>query len=552
MVHERLHVEGDLVSPMTEDSNKRELLIKALRDICRASVQLEKLDNDRRFTQQVLDGARESYRRLMEEASSAMLLVDPQGNILSHNKASEILLGYMGAELQHMNVRDLYHEDTTHEFEPAFKNVLEEGSGTVKNLSAFRKDGQGILVDTLFIVVAHEDRTLVQVTVKEATERDKARGGEKRYLDGLELLSRTATGLLDASPDESIYKRLGGYVGSLVGEAYVIVSSFDKVSNAFSVESVSGPERRAEILLGVLLRHLVGVSFLISTEELDRYVTSCTPVSVSGGLHGLLLDKLPKDVYDAMQDFFLFGCTYVAGLASAGEVSGMVMILMPKGAKLEHPQLVATLMEQGSVILKHRHRDETHPTLRRPEPLLQEFDNALTESIMAEELPYPVQRHAADMYPSEQPAVAADMESTTEPDYRELRHLLGYKKVLVVDDEERVRDVAGGLLAYMGCKVGFAKNGLEAVAQYQKAFEHGEVFEAVILDTSLPGDLSVEETAEKLRRINPRAKLVASVSAPDDPIAKRFSELGFRAVVSKPYRGSQLGDVLRKVLHETG
>ena len=110
----------------------------------------------------------------------------------------------------------------------------------------------------------------------------------------------------------------------------------------------------------------------------------------------------------------------------------MVMILMPKGAKLEHPQLVATLMEQGSVILKHLHRDEPHPTLRRQEPLLQEFDSALADSILAEELPYPVQRHSADVYPSEQPVGTADKEETAEPDYRELRHLLGYKKVLVV------------------------------------------------------------------------------------------------------------------------
>jgi PAS domain S-box-containing protein len=537
---------------MTDDSSTRDLLIKALRDICRASVQLEKLDNDRRFTQQVLDGARESYGQLMEEASSPLLLVDPEGNVLSSNKASEILLGYMGEELQHMRVEDLYHDDITHEFGPAFQQILEDGAGTIKDLSAFRKDGQGILVDTLFIVVTHEDRTLVQVTLKEAGERHKRQLEEGRYLEGLELLSRTATGLLEVSPGESIYKRLGNYVGSLVGDAYVIVSSFDKRLGTFSVEAVFGTERRAEIFLGVLLRHLVGVSFRISKEEFGRYVMTCAPASVSGGLQGLFLDKLPKDVYDAMQDFFLFGCTYVAGLTSGGEVFGMAAILMPKGVKLEHPQLVATLMEQGSIVLKHQNREESQPLPRQPEPLIQEFEGALAESILAEELPYPVRHYPTDQYPSTQEATNVPAEGAAQPDYRELRYLLGYKKILVVDEEERVRDVTGGLLAYMGCKVGFAKNGVEAVTHYRKAFDNGEPFEAVILDTSLRGDLGVEETLERLRQIHPRVKVVASISMPDDPIMVQFKELGFRAVVSKPYRSSQLGEVLKKVLNETG
>ena len=230
----------------------------------------------------------------------------------------------------------------------------------------------------------------------------------------------------------------------------------------------------------------------------------------------------------------------------------MATILMPKGVKLEHPQLVATLMEQGAVVLKHENRQESQPLPRQPEPLIQEFESVLAESILAEELPYPVQRYPTDQYPSAQEATNEPAEEAAEPDYRELRYLLGYKKILVVDGEERVRDVTGGLLAYMGCKVGFAKNGVEAVTHYKKAFDNGEPFEAVILDTSLRGDLSVEETMERLRQTHPRVKVVASTSMSGDPIMEKFKKLGFRAVISKPYRSSQLGEVLKKVLNETG
>ncbi len=489
--------------PMTDKRNARHVLVKTLRDVCKATVQLEKLENDRAFMQQALDEARASYRQLMEEAASPLLLVDPEGTVLASNKASETLLGYGSEELLTMNVEHLYHQDTSHEFGPAFQQALEEGAGTIRGLSAVRRGGQMVSVDTSFIVVAYEDKSFVQVTLNQVTEQIKAQLGEKRYVQGLELLSRTATGLLEVPHDEEIYRLLGNYIGELIGDGYVMISSFDQQSKAFFVQAVTGPERHAEIILGLLLRHLVGISFRISQDELERYVTSCTPVVVSEGLHGLFLDKLPKDVYSAMKDFFLFGCTYAAGLASAGEVFGMVVILMPKGARLDHPALVATLMQQASAVLRHRREDVIQATLKEPEPLIEDF-----QRVVAEELPYALEQYTAvtehpTLIESNAEAVHHAKETEAEPNLTELRHLLGYRKILVVDDQEMVRDVTGGMLNYMGCRVGFAKNGLEALARYRKAFDAGEAFDAVILDLSLPGAPDATETVKKLQQIYP-------------------------------------------------
>jgi PAS domain S-box-containing protein len=536
---------------MTDKKNTRHVLIRTLRDVCKATVQLEKLDNDRAFMRQTLDEVRASYRQLMEEAPSALLLIDQEGTILASNKVSEALLGYGPQELLTMNIQRLYHQETSHEFTPAFQQVLEDGAGTIKGLPAVRKDGKAVFVDTSFIVVTYEDKTFVQVTLNQVTERYKVQLGEKRYVQELELLSRTATGLLEMSDDKELYRLLGSYIGKLIGDAYVIISSLDQQSKAFFVQAVTGPERHAEIILGVLLRHLVGASFRISQDEHERYVTSCTPVAVSGGLHGLFVDKLPKDVYSAMEDFFLFGCTYVAGLTSAGEVFGMVAILMPKGAKLDHPALVATLMQQASAVLRHRREEAVQTTVQEPESLMEDF-----HPVLAEELPYPLEQYGAA---TEQQTLG---ESTGEvvPNFKvaeaepsqgeELRYLLGYRKVLVVDDEEMVRDVTGGMLNYMGCRVSFAKNGLEALARYRKAFDAGEPFDAVILDLSLPGGPDAIETMKKLQQIHPGARVVASTGDSGNPVAGQFKELGFRALVLRPYRSAQLGQALSKVLSE--
>ncbi|HME45083.1 MAG TPA: response regulator [Syntrophorhabdales bacterium] len=536
---------------MTEKRSIRDSLIKTLRDVCKATAQLEKLNNDRVFTEQALDKARASYQQLMDEAPSALLLVDQEGNILASNKASETLLGYGPEELVSMNARQLYHQDASREFAPSFQQVLEDGAGTMRGLSLVRKGGQGVFVDSLFIVVTHEDKTFVQVTLKQAAERYKVQLGEKRYVQGLELLARTATGLLEMSHDENFYRILGNYIGKLVGDAYVIISSFDQSSKAFFVKAVTGPERYAEIILGLLLRHLVGVSFRISEEEFERYVMTCTPVAVSGGLHGLFVDKLPKEVYSAMEDFFLFGCTYIAGLTSDREVFGMATILMPRGARLDHPALVATLMQQASAVLNHRRKGDIQPTAEQPEPLIEGFQN-----ILAEELPYPLEQYTAE---TERQALTESSTGTppdsgaeeAEPRCRELRHLLGYRKILVVDDEEIVLDVTGGMLNYMGCRVGYAKNGLEAVARYKKALDAGEPFDAVILDLSLPGGPNAADTMKKLQQIHARVKVVGSTSSPDNPVVGEFKELGFRAFLLRPYKSAELAEALSRVLSES-
>jgi PAS domain S-box-containing protein len=549
---------------MAEDKSTRDLLISTLRDFCKAASKLEKLDGERMFIQQALDTAKESYRLQMEEAPFAILLVDRQGNIFASNKASETLLACGAEKLAAMNLEQLY-EEPSQDFSSAFRQILEDGEGTIRGLTLSQSGGQATFIDSFFSVVAHEEKTFVQVTLRQPTEGNQGnqvRLGEKRYVQGLELLSRTDTGLLEASRDENIYRLLGNYIGKLVGDGYVVISSFDQASEAFFVKDITGPERHAEIILGLLLRHLLGTSFRISKDEFERYVLTCTPVAVSGGLHGLFVDRLPMDVYNAMEDFFLFGSTYIVGLVSEGEVFGMATILMPKAAKLDHPALVATLMQQASAVLKYRREGTVGPHPGQPEPLMEGFHH-----ILAEELPYPLEPYTAEKedgaptegdntaeIKAEAPAESEVAEThdvkqeRTEPDHRELRRLLGRSKILVVDNEEIVRDVTGGMLNYMGCKVGYAKNGLEAVARFKSAVETRAPFDAVILDLSLSGGPDAAETAKQLKQINARVKVLASTGNSDNPLVERMKELGFHDLVRRPYRGTQLAEALNSLL----
>lgn len=563
---------------MDHTDSPRSLLIKALGEVCKASVHLEKLDRERQLAQRLLNSAQESYRRLMEDAPSALLLVDPQGNIVGSNKASRDLLGYSQEELVAMNLQQLYAGNGSTELNSSLRHILDEGAGSMRGLSAFRKDGQGVLLDTLFIVVTHEDRSMVQVTLNRTTERLKTQANEEGYVDRLESVLRATTSLLHAASIGSLYRAIGEQVRVLAGDVYVMVSSFREDVNAFSVQAISGPGKESEKILGRLLRHLVGVSFQISQREFQQYVTTCTPTSVSDGLSRLFLEKLPRDVYDAMQDFSLFGTTYAAGLVSGAHVFGMVNILMPKGASLDHTELVATLIENASHILRLRAREHGEPRIERPETLVEDFQNVLLEELplplepeellLHEESEHPTEeatkktveeqtihavkgreKQTAREQPTGSPKEPA-RESQTELDYRRLRHLFGYRKILVIDGEEIIRDVTGGLLSYMGCRVGFAANGQDGIAQYQHALDSGEPYDAVILDLSLSGDPNAEETYRKLKQLDSRARVVGSTTDASDAVMKEMFNFGFRAVLSRPYQADQLAEALQKALYD--
>jgi len=532
---------------MTTRGSTGDSLITTLRDVCKATAQLEKLDSDRIIAQQSLERARALYDQLMGETPSALLLLDQEGRILASNHQSETLLGFRQQELVSMNVQQLYHEDMSHEFGPAFQQVLREGSGAIQGLSSVGKGSQGVLVDSLFTVVTYEDKTFVQVTLKPATERYKLQLAEKRYLQGLELLSRTATGLLEASHDDHVYRLLGNYINKLVGDAYVIVSSFDEKLKLFVVKDIAGPARNAEIILGLFLRHLLGTSFPLTEEESKRYVMSCTPVPVPRGLHGLFEGRLPKDVYSAMEEFFLFGSTYIAGLTSDREVFGMATILMFRGAKLDHPALVATLMQQASAVFKHRSRG-AGPTPERMLPPTEGFHQIAPEELPYSLMPYLEEEGNSTSRKSKIEPAGTSSPEDAQPEDREVRHILTANKVLVVGDEELVRDVTGGMLSYMGCEVGYARSGLEAVARYKSALDIGAPFDAVILDLSLPGSPDAAETLQKLKQIHAGVRIVVSTVNANSPAFRQFTQSDFHALVVRPYRSAELAEALRKAL----
>ena len=120
-------------------------------------------------------------------------------------------------------------------------------------------------------------------------------------------------------------------------------------------------------------------------------------------------------------------------------------------------------------------------------------------------------------------------------------------RVLVMDDEEIIRNLVRSFLARAGHEAKFAPDGAEAVRLYADAKARGEPFDVVILDLTVPGGMGGREALAELMKIDPQVCAVASSGYSSDPIMANHRAHGFRAVMPKPYSLQTFAAVLRQV-----
>jgi DNA-binding NtrC family response regulator len=121
------------------------------------------------------------------------------------------------------------------------------------------------------------------------------------------------------------------------------------------------------------------------------------------------------------------------------------------------------------------------------------------------------------------------------------------KKILVIDDEEIVRELVGEVLASMGFKVEFADAGEDGVRIYGEAVKSGAPHSAVMVDLSLGGALDGVETLRELKKLNPNVIAIVSSGHSASPVMLDSIAHGFAGSLTKPYPLKDLRDLVLKL-----
>jgi PAS domain S-box-containing protein len=121
-------------------------------------------------------------------------------------------------------------------------------------------------------------------------------------------------------------------------------------------------------------------------------------------------------------------------------------------------------------------------------------------------------------------------------------------KILVMDDEEMIRNVASEMARHMGYQPVACDSGDKAISLYEEALESGETFRAVIMDLTIPGGMGGQEALQHLIALDPEVRAIASSGYSDCHTSGDFRKHGFRGVLPKPYTIRDLHRALREVL----
>ena len=109
------------------------------------------------------------------------------------------------------------------------------------------------------------------------------------------------------------------------------------------------------------------------------------------------------------------------------------------------------------------------------------------------------------------------------------------KKILIMDDEEMVGEIACHMLRFLGFEGVWVAEGGVAVAEYQRQLEAGCAYAAVIVDLTVPQGMGGSEAAAQILALDPTAKIFVSSGFAGDPIMVEHRRYGFVGAIDKPF-----------------
>lgn len=120
----------------------------------------------------------------------------------------------------------------------------------------------------------------------------------------------------------------------------------------------------------------------------------------------------------------------------------------------------------------------------------------------------------------------------------------GKETILVVEDEELLRELAESILTSSGYNVITASDGEEALYLYEGRWNE---IDLVFSDYGLP-KMSGGEVAKRMRTINPGVRLIIATGFVDAEKKTELLECGAKEIIAKPYKHSEVLEKVRNML----
>jgi PAS domain S-box-containing protein len=508
------------------------------------SVDISELKN----TEEALRESNESLRTIVTSSPLGVIVLDDKGNVKQWNPAAEKIFGWSEREVLGDPLPYIPAERMSEHV--AIRNRVLHGEAIEKiEMQRQRKDGTP--VDLIISLAPLRDAagaiTGIMSLVMDITDRKRAEAVIQN-LQKLESLGALAGGIA-----HDFNNLLGGIYGYL----------------ELSTESPEKP--RADKFLSKAMETIERGRDL--TRQLITFAKGGTPIREVGRLFPFVKDTAR---------FALSGssvsceCTVAPDLwpcnfdkNQIGQVVDNIVInakqAMPSGSVIEISAANVSFVKKAHPILpagnyvKISIRD--HGTGMSKELLPRIFDPFFTTKSTGHGLGLAttfsiVKRHGGTIEVESEPGTGsvfhvilpAASDPVAAPHRKTPVSFEGSGLFLVMDDEEVIREVTRTMLESMGFEVCCTMNGREAIALFKTEMTKGNSIAGAIFDLTVPGAMGGKEAAATLRKLGFDTPLFASSGHADDPIIASPEKFGFTGSICKPFRKSDLTELLRKHL----
>ena len=120
--------------------------------------------------------------------------------------------------------------------------------------------------------------------------------------------------------------------------------------------------------------------------------------------------------------------------------------------------------------------------------------------------------------------------------------------ILVMDDEEMLRNLLRHMLCRLGYDVLTASDGEEVIKLYLQTGNSARPVDCIIMDLIIPDAMGGEEAVKEVLKINPAAKVIVTSGYATDPILANYKEYGFCGALVKPFQLPMLRSKIAKAL----
>ena len=122
-------------------------------------------------------------------------------------------------------------------------------------------------------------------------------------------------------------------------------------------------------------------------------------------------------------------------------------------------------------------------------------------------------------------------------------------RVLVMDDNQDIRELIQQMLILTGYEVEVAVDGDEAIRLYRANLNTEKQFDVVMMDLTIPHGMGGADAVQILFQLDRNVIAIVSSGDPLDPVMENFEQYGFAAAISKPFDFAELHKTLSSVLN---